>query len=134
MMSLDRKLPVLLGIFSLLGAVTWTAVVHFASGLSGMGDGAADIVPVGEFRKLYSGSLYLLLLSVSCLPFIRGALLAAIGAFGHLVLVFFATHLILGNGAGAIVLLIPFAGFAAGWRAVWRMRSAYRKKMADVGS
>ena len=110
----------ILGILSLIGIVVWTALVTVAGNFSGLGDGAASGLSKSELVFGYSGSVYLLLVFLSCFPFMRGKFLVTTGIFAHLIFGVFAFSLIAKGGFGAAAILIPFMGFAAGWFALYK--------------
>jgi len=106
-----------LGVLSFIGAFAWAVLYTITRGLSGMGDGAASVkvLSVWDHIFAYSGSFYLFLVFLSCFRFVRGKLLRLVGIVAHGSLAVFALYLFRDSGIAAFVLLIPFAGFAAGW-------------------
>jgi hypothetical protein len=127
-MSLENRSRVsliapVLGTLSFIAAFAWMGLMLLAQSLAGMGDGATEPSPAGAAFG-YSGSVYLFLVFISCLPFMRGKLLLTTGIIAHLILSVFALSLILEGGVKGVVLLLPFAGFAAGWFSLFKSRKA----------
>lgn len=103
----------MLAMVSLIGAFIWFGFIHFAMALGSQGDGSASIEPRLYYTFGYAGSLYLGLVFVTCLPFIRGLAFIVLGVVSYIVLLFFAVYLI--RQRGGILLLIPFLGVGVGW-------------------
>jgi len=82
-----------------------------------MGDGAGSVMIFSSFDRIlaYSGSAYLLLVATSCLPFIRGKLLATIGLIAHSILLAFGFFLFTDRGFLPYLIFTLYSGFAAGW-------------------
>lgn len=107
-----------LGIVSFVGVFLWAGFVTLLlplAQLAQLGDGSRSIVPTSAYFFLYSGSVYLLFVSLSCLPFVRGWLLIAVGIIANLTLVFFAYCLFKLGGLVGLVLLTFFAYPAVRW-------------------
>ena len=116
-----------LGILSFIGAIGWAKWNLVVSSLSGMGDGSASIIPKSAFDFLYSGSIYLLLVSLSCLPFVRGWPLIIIGFIAHVILAFFALFLVKTSGIIGIIPLFFFGIIAVSWFALCKSKLPNRK-------
>jgi hypothetical protein len=114
----------ILGSFSFFGFFAWLALISFAHSLSGMGDGVS-----GSSRNdgifEWAGGLYLFLVFVSCLPFMRGKLLTTTGGLAHGILMVFALAAFSEGGFNGFIILIPFFLFAAGWYALYKSRSGH---------
>ena len=107
-----------LGIISIIGAFGWACFIHFAVSIGG-GDGSGSIIPRTSYVAAYSGSLYLALIFLSCLPCIRGVTFTVIGIFAHTVLAYFAISLI---AIGGILFIIPFLLVAFGWMVLFKAK------------
>ncbi len=103
----------ILGAVSFIGGLIWSIFVHFASMVGGQGDGSSSVMSRGWYEFGYSGSVYLGLVFLSCLPFVRGETFTIVGVIAHLVFLCLAIYLI--SQRGGIVLLLPFLAVAGGW-------------------
>jgi hypothetical protein len=112
-----RFLTMVLGVLSFIAIFVWGLLVTMARDLSGMGDGSASIrvTSIRDNIFVYSGSLYLFLVFISCFWFVRRGVLKTIGIVAHLILGVFALQVCEEAGTAALVLLAPFAAFDAGW-------------------
>jgi hypothetical protein len=104
-----------LAILSIAGMLVWAALTTLMIAIAGMGGGPTGAKAVARYSFGYSGSVYLLLLSSSCLPFVRGVLLVVTGIVAHLILAAFAVYLLADSGPLGLILLAPFFAFAVGW-------------------
>ena|ERR1700720_794268 len=117
----DREISiaVALGLISLIGALAWTGFILLATAIAGPGDGTADVAEP-YFFLVYAGSLYLVLVFVSCLPCVRGAVFARVGIIAHIALLCFAVYFV--SQRGGIFPLLPFFGVAAGWMMLFKAK------------
>ena len=113
----ESSIAVLLGFFSLVGALAWTGLILLTTAIAGPGDGIAEIS--GSFYLL-AGSLYLVLIFVSCLPRVRGTVFTRVGVIAHIALLCFAINFI--RQQGGILPLLPFMGIAVGWLMLFKAK------------
>ena len=106
-----------LGILSFIGMLIWTAVNTAMLLLPNMmmGDGSDSGVPKSAFYRNYSGSIYLLMICLMCLPFMRGGLFITTSIVAHIIFAIFAYNLVM---SGGVVFLILFVPFIVGWFAL----------------
>ena len=104
-----------LGVLSIAGILVWTALITLVMVIAPMGGGPTGAKAIRHYGLGYSGSIYLLLVFLSCLPFVRGVLLVIVGIVAHLILAVFAVYLLADSGPLGLILLAPFLAFAVGW-------------------
>ncbi len=126
-MSRKRRvaLAISVGVSSLVFCVVWTGLAYLFLLAMSFGDGAASSGPE-DVKAAGFPSIYLLLIAFSCLPFVRGWLLVAVGAIAHALLAWgfwLLFHNERMSGPVILILAIPFAVIAAGWLALWRSRN-----------
>lgn len=118
-------LAVSVGVSSLVFCAIWTALAYLFLMAMTLGDGATGFGPE-EVKAMGLPSIYLLLVAFSCLPFVRGWPLAAIGVIAHVLLVWCFWLLFHNERMSAsfvLLLALPFVVIAAGWLALWRTRN-----------
>lgn len=125
-------LAVSVGVSSLVFCIVWTGLAYLFLLALSLGDGSSSSGPE-DVKAVGLPSIYLLLVAFSCLPFMRGWLLAAIGVIAHALLAW-GFWLLFHNERMSVgfvlILAIPFAVIVAGWLALWRSRN--REVVASV--
>lgn len=110
-------LAVSVGVSALAFWVVWTGLAALFLYLMSFGDGSSGPGPE-DARALGLPSVYLLLIALSCLPFMRGKLLVGIGAVAHALLAW-GFWLLFHNermtATFVALLTIPFCVIAVGW-------------------
>jgi hypothetical protein len=108
-----------------VGAFAWAGFIAIVTPLALMGgDGSASVPSKSHFALAYLGSLYLFLISLSCLGFVRGKLLTAMGVMIYLTFGVFASTVLRDGGVRGLILLSPFAGVGGAWVLLYRSKRA----------
>ena len=121
-------LAVSVGVSSLVFCIVWTALAYLFLLALSLDDGASSSGPE-DVKAVGLPSIYLLLVAFSCLPFVRGWPLAAVGAIAHALLVWgfwLLFHNERMSAAFVLILAVPFAVIAGGWLALLRSRLILR--------
>ena len=122
-------LAVSVGVSSLVFCAVWTGLAALFLYAMMFGDGAGGPGPE-DVKAFGLPSLYLFVIAFSCLPFVRGWLLAGVGTVAHAVLVWGFWLLFHNNRMSAMLvltLLIPFCVIATGWLALYRTKFKARE-------
>ena len=126
-------LALAVGLSSVALWCVWTGLGILFLYLMMFGDGAGGPGP-DDSRAVVMPSLYLLLIAVTCLPFVRGWFFAGLGAIAHVGLVWgfwLVFHSDRLSTTTAAILALPFLSILAGWTALWcaRMRTSSSKHL-----
>ena len=125
-------LAVSVGVSSLVFCVVWTGLAYLFLLALSLGDGSSSSGPE-DVKAVALPSIYLLLITFSCLPFVRGWPLAVIGTIAHALLAWGFWLLFHNERMGVafvLILAVPFTVITAGWLALWRSRG--REVIASV--
>lgn len=124
-----KILPWYLGFLALAAAVALAIILFIGIALSHMGDGAGPYGPTrNQIFLIYSPVLGLLLIAISCLPFMHGLRLLFFGIFIYLILGGVMIQAVVGR---IWWLVFPALFFLISWQALYQQR---QKLSSNSGS
>lgn len=120
----EVALAISVGVGSLVFCAIWTALAYLFLMAMTFGDGVTGFGPE-DVKAVSLPSIYLLLIAISCLPFVRGWPLTIFGAIAHALLAWgfwLLFHNERMSASFVLLLALPFVVIAVGWLALCRER------------